>query len=123
MALVAMGGALGAVTRLLVARSVTNWLGADFPYGTMLINLSGSFILGLFLTSYEAVLAERPGYALFFAVGFLGAYTTFSTWTYESAALIRHGSPSSALLNLFGSLLLGMVAVYAGIACGRVMGG
>jgi CrcB protein len=120
--LVAIGGALGAVMRFLVARSVTDWLGPDFPYGTLLINLSGSFVLGLFLTSFAEDWPQKRAYALFFAVGFLGAYTTFSTWAFESAALIQRGSPWLALVNLFGSLLFGMVAVFAGIGFGRLIG-
>ena len=123
LALVAAGGALGAMARYLVNRAMNDWLGAQFPYGTMAINLSGSFVLGLFLTLLAARGALTAEYRLFLAVGFLGAYTTFSTWTFESAALLTGGAPLAALVNLFGSLLLGMLSVFAGIALGRLLAG
>lgn len=123
LSLVAAGGALGAVARYLVNRWVADWLGAQFPYGTLAINLSGSFVLGLFLTLLAARGQSATEQRLFFAVGFLGAYTTFSTWTYESAALLADGAPLAALFNLFGSLLLGLLAVFVGIAVGRLLAG
>ena len=121
LALVGAGGALGAIARYLVNRLAVEWLGPHFPYGTMFINLSGSFVLGFFMIALAERLVSTPEYRLFFAVGFLGAYTTFSTWTYESAALLAEGATLAALFNLFGSLVLGMVAVFAGIACGRLL--
>jgi CrcB protein len=120
LALVGAGGALGAIARYLVNRLAVEWFGPHFPYGTLFINLSGSFALGLLLTALAERAVLAPEYRLFFAVGFLGAYTTFSTWTYESAALLTEGATLAALFNLFGSLLLGMLAVFAGIACGRL---
>ena len=121
LALVGAGGALGAIARYLVNRLAVEWLGPHFPYATMFINLSGSFVLGFFLIALAERLVSTPEYRLFFAVGFLGAYTTFSTWTYESAALLAEGATLAALFNLFGSLVLGMVAAFAGIACGRLL--
>jgi CrcB protein len=111
------------MSRYLVNRWMVDWLGAQFPYGTMAINLSGSFVLGLFLTVLASRGVPNSEYRLFFATGFLGAYTTFSTWTFESAALLTGGAPLAALFNLFGSLLLGMLAVFAGIVVGRLLAG
>jgi CrcB protein len=121
LALIGAGGALGAIARFLVNRLALEWFGPHFPYGTLFINLSGSFLVGLFLTALAERLAAAPEYRLFFAVGFLGAYTTFSTWTYESAGLLTEGASLAALFNLFGSLALGMLAVFLGIACGRLL--
>ncbi len=121
LALVGAGGALGAIARFLINRLALEWFGPHFPYGTLFINLSGSFLIGLFLTALSERLVAAPEYRLFFAVGFLGAYTTFSTWTYESAALLTEGASLAALFNLFGSLALGMLAVFLGIACGRFL--
>lgn len=117
--LIAFGGAIGAVARYALGRQVAEWLGVSFPYGTLVINLSGSFLLGLFLTLLSDWLVLNPEYRLLVAVGFCGAYTTFSTWTYETASLIERGASLLALVNLFGSLVLGMIAVYAGIVIGR----
>ena len=92
--------------------------GGDFPLGTLLVNLIGSFLLGLVLGLADH-LVLHPQVMLFLTIGLLGAFTTFSTLSYESWALIEVGSYSKALLNMVGSLLLGLVAVLLGLALGR----
>jgi len=119
--LVAIGGAIGAAARYVLGGQIAAMLGVSFPYGTLVINLSGSFALGLFLTLLSDWLVINPEYRLLVAVGFCGAYTTFSTWTYETATLLERGASLLALLNLLGSLVLGVIAVYAGIFLGRVL--
>jgi len=112
---VSLGGILGANARYLVALYVAERLGAAWPYGTFLINVSGSLVIGFFLTLVSERFVVNPLWRLFFATGFLGAYTTFSTYTYESAYMLRAGSYGPALLYLFGSVLAGMLGVFAGI--------
>ena len=120
--LIAVGGAGGAVSRYLLDTFVSERLGGAFPWGTLAINLSGSFALGLLfaLAIERAVLpASIRGPLL---IGFLGAYTTFSTLMLESWRLAEDGALVLAVANAAGSMLLGLVAVYAGLALGRVLG-
>src|SRR3954466_6759671 len=112
---ISLGGILGANTRYLVSLYVAERLGTAFPYGTLLINVSGSLVIGFFLTLATERLSLDPLWRLFFATGFLGAYTTFSSYTFEAAQLIRDGAYAPAFVYLFGSVLAGMVGVFAGI--------
>src|SRR5579859_415069 len=86
---IGIGGFLGATARFLVAGWVAARLGTTFPYGTLLINVTGSFVIGLFLTIVAERVVAPTNLRLFFVTGFLGAYTTFSTFSYESLALIQ----------------------------------
>ncbi len=116
--LVGLGGALGAVARYLVDGSISAWSSA-FPFGTLVVNVTGSFLLGvLFAASAERALlpAEIRGPAM---VGFVGAYTTFSTYVLESWRLLEDGSWLLAVGNIAGSVVIGLVAVAAGLALGR----
>lgn len=117
---ISLGAVLGANARYLVAVWAVERLGTAFPYGTLLINVSGSFLLGLFL----GVLSERtvadPAWRLLLAVGFCASYTTFSTYTFEAIELARGGDWAAAAGYLVGSVLLGLVAVVAGMALARV---
>jgi fluoride exporter len=119
--LIGIGGFLGANARYLVASWITERLGGSFPYGTLIINVSGSFILGFFLEFISERLFVHPNWRLFFAIGFLGAYTTFSTFSFESLALLQEGSYFAALANMVGSMLLGLTAVVTGIIVARLL--
>ena len=115
------GGFFGAIARYLVDGFVAERAGGAFPLGTLVVNLSGAFALGLLASlaiERSALPAEIRGPVL---IGFLGAYTTFSTWTLESLRLIEVGSWGLALANLAGSVLLGMIAVGAGVVLGRAL--
>lgn len=116
-----MGGFVGANARYLLDVWVTNRWPSFFPWGTFAINLSGSFILGFFM----AFALERPWMnpqaRLLFAVGFVGAYTTFSTYAYQSLRLVQGGEIALAALYIIGSVVLGLVAVFAGVALGSAM--
>ena len=114
--IVGIGGFLGANARYLVGGWLAERLGVAFPYGTLLINVSGSFIIGLFLSLITERLAVHPAVRLFFAIGFLGAYTTFSTFTLESLSLVQGGESRAALRNVAGSAALGLAAAAAGWA-------
>lgn len=119
--LVGLGGFLGAIARYLVDGWIAERAGATFPFGTLVVNLSGAFVLGFLfaLTVERGVLpaAIRPPVL----VGFIGAYTTFSTLALESWRLIEDGSYVLGLANLFGSMALGVVVVVLGLLLGRSM--
>lgn len=119
--LIAAGGAAGAVSRYLVDTIVSERFAGAFPLGTLVINMSGSFLLGLLfaLAVDEARLPSEVRPALM--IGFLGAYTTFSTLMLESWRLVEDGALALAVVNLAGSMVLGVVAVVAGMAIGRAI--
>src|SRR2546421_3894995 len=114
---VGLAGAIGAMLRLAIARLFA-W--SDFPIGTLLINVSGSLFLGWFLTVAGDRLAVSDLTRIAIAVGFIGAYTTFSTYMFESDKLyFQDRLPLQAILYLTASILLGLLSVRAGILLGR----
>ena len=118
--LVGAGGFFGAISRYLVDGWVSAATGGGFPWGTLVVNVTGSFVLGLlFAASVErGVLPSEIRAPVL--VGFIGAYTTFSTLTLESWRLVESGSYVLAIANIGGSLLLGLLAVVAGLMIGRL---
>ena len=117
---VAVAGALGAVARYELD-GVISARGGLFPWGTFAINVSGAFLLGFLFTLLGERIGVEPWLRSAVTIGFLGAYTTFSTLTLETAQLVQLGSYSLALLNSLGSLVCGMIAVFAGIFLGRLV--
>ncbi len=119
--LIALGGAAGATTRYLVDIWISERAGGAFPWGTFAINVSGSLVLGLLfaLAIERGVLpASVRGPVL---IGFIGAYTTFSTLMLESWRLIEEGAVALGLVNLVGSSVIGMVALVGGLMIGRAL--
>lgn len=119
--LIGLGGFAGAITRYLVDGAVADRTASAFPFGTLVVNLTGSFLLGFLfaLTAERAILpAEIRGPLL---IGFIGAYTTFSTYMLESWRLIEDGAVGLAVANLAGSVALGLVAVVLGLLIGRLV--
>ena len=118
---ISIGAVLGANARYLVGGWVVDRLGAGFPYGTLLINVTGSFLIGVVLTVVtERVLAPawvRPT----LAIGFLGSYTTFSTFSYETLALIGAGSLAAAAANVVASVGGALIGVYLGTVVARLI--
>jgi fluoride exporter len=117
--MISVGAILGANARYWLGYWVTQKWGSGFPFGTMLINLTGSFVLGLFMTLATERFMIDPRWRLLFAVGFLGAYTTFSTYTYESFNLLFKAQWIPGLVNLFGSTILGLIFVGLGVCLGK----
>ena len=119
--LIGLGGFAGAISRYLVDGFVTDRTAGAFPWGTMAVNLSGSFVLGLLfaMTAERAILPADIRTPVM--IGFIGAYTTFSTFMLESWVLIENGSYLPAVANLGGSVLLGLAAVLAGLTLGRAI--
>lgn len=120
--IVGTGGFIGANARFVLGRWAAQKWGTDFPWGTFLINVSGSFLLGLF-AALAVRFAWNDGWRLLIAVGFLGAFTTFSTFTYESLQLMEQGRLLRAGLNLLGSVAVGMLGVALGVAAARILPG
>jgi fluoride exporter len=119
--LVGIGGFLGAISRRALDLWVSDRNPTAFPLGTLVINVSGAFLLGLLFawaTERDVLPREIRGPVM---IGFVGAYTTFSTWMLESWRLVEDGAWPLAMLNLGGSVLLGVVAVVAGLAVGRLL--
>jgi CrcB protein len=117
--LVGSGGFAGANARYWIARWIAERYGTAFPYGTLLINITGSLIIGFAITYLNARSNLSPNYRLIFTTGFVGAYTTFSTYTYESLTLMQDGLWARAAVYLIGSVALGMAAVTIGMLAGR----
>lgn len=118
---IGIGGFAGAIARYLIDGFVVQRLAAGYPWGTFVVNATGSFALGfLFVVSQERGIlpSEIRGPLL---IGFLGAYTTFSTFMLESWRLIDAGAWGAAVINLGGSIVVGMMAVVAGLIIGRAV--
>jgi len=111
--LVAAGGALGAVARYLVANVVAQRVGVEWPWGTLLINLSGCLLISLFLGAGSGRIADS-NLRYLLPIGFVGAYTTFSTYEFEVLRLFELGRAGPALAYVIASNLLGFLAVAAG---------
>ena len=112
--IVFVGGGLGALARYIAGAAIMTWYGGLFPLGTLVINVTGSFLIGLLMTSLTERYHLDPYWRLALVVGFLGGYTTFSSFEYESYRAIRDGGQWLGLLNITGSVVLGYLAVWAG---------
>lgn len=119
---VALGGAIGASARYLVSGWMGAWFGPGFTWGTFFANVSGSFLIGVVLVLVEGG-ALPAGARPFLAVGILGGYTTFSSFSYESLGLLTDTGVVLTLINTLGQLILGLVFVYLGVVVGRLLGG
>ncbi len=112
--IIGLGGFLGAVTRYAVSLWIGQRWGRSFPLGTFFINVSGSFLIALVMSLSIERLMISPQWRLFLAVGFLGAYTTFSTFEFETGNLLRDGEWMIAGINVVFSVAAGFIALKAG---------
>ena len=116
---VLFGGGAGALARYIVGIEIAQRTGLRFPpLGTMVINITGSFLIGLLMTLLTQRLAN-PNWRLLLIVGFLGGYTTFSSFEYETLQAVESGAMWMGLLNVVGSVVLGYLAVWLGAAIVR----
>jgi len=118
---IATGGALGAIFRFLVVGWVTDLLGRSFPYGTLTVNIVGSFFIGIMYIVIVQKLNTAPEVKAIILVGFLGAFTTFSTFSLETFSMLEQGQFMHVLLYVGGSILMGLVAVWAGASIGKML--
>jgi CrcB protein len=119
--IIGAGGFIGAVTRYVVAGFIGQRWGRSFPLGTFTINVSGSFLIGLLMTLLTEKFTANPHWRLLLVVGFLGAYTTFSTFEYETGKLMKDGEFLIAALNVGLSVFLGLVGLKTGEVIARII--
>jgi len=117
--LVFVGGGLGSMARFAVGTFFARWLGAAWPTGTLVINVGGSFLIGLFLTLAAEKWGLSPAFRYFVATGLLGGYTTFSTFEYETQRLVEVGATGYAGLYVAASVVLGFAAALLGVVIAR----
>ena len=117
-----IGGFLGANARYALGTWITDRFGTAFPTHTLLINLTGSFAIGVLLVLLTERLVVDPAWRLLLVVGFLGGYTTFSSFTFEALALAEAGDWAGAAWYVLGSNGLGLLAAYGGIVLARALG-
>jgi fluoride exporter len=116
---IAIGSALGGVSRYLIGGLVQRGVGSGFPAGTLVVNVTGSFLLGMFLRYGLETPTLTPEMRAFLTIGFCGGYTTFSTFSYETVALLEDGQWGRAGLYAAASLALSLVAVLLGFMAAR----
>lgn len=117
--LVAVGGALGSVGRYLVGLAMLRLMGPAFPWGTFTVNVVGSFLIGVLAELIVIRFAASGELRLLLVTGILGGFTTFSSFSLDAFSLYEKGEPLTALAYLFGSLVLSLAAVLAGVAAMR----
>lgn len=111
---ISLGAIPGALSRYYLTLLFTRWFGTDFPYGTFFINISGAAIMGFFVTFFLERGIGTPDLRLWFAVGFLGSYTTFSTYALETSVLLKSGNQPLAIVYGLGSAAIGYLGLELG---------
>lgn len=111
---IAAGGALGALSRHFMNHGIMALVRAPFPYGILSINILGSFLMGVLIALFAAKLDISQGWKLFLTTGFLGAFTTFSTFSLDTMALITRGDMGGAVTYVFASVILSLGAIFLG---------
>jgi fluoride exporter len=119
--LIAVFGALGAMSRYALDGWITSTARGEFPWGTLLVNVTGSFALGIVVELTTSRLLAHPNWRIALGIGFLGAFTTFSTFTYDSVRLADDSAHALALLNVVAMTMLGLIAAAAGLLLGRAL--
>lgn len=117
--LVVIGGGTGALARYVAASAIMTRFGGKFPLGTLVINVTGSFLIGFLMTMLTERFQLDPGWRLLLVVGFLGGYTTFSSFEWETYTAVRDGGLWTGMLNVVSSVMLGYVAVLLGSMLAR----
>jgi CrcB protein len=119
--MVGIGGFIGAIARFVLGSYIGNRFGTRFPYGTFVINMSGSFLLGMVMAVLTQKTDASPNWRYLVPIGFIGAYTTFSTFEYETLRTVQDGQMLMAFANVALSIIVGFGAVWAGILVGRTL--
>lgn len=121
LALIAAGGAVGAVSRYTISGVTHRFLGTSFPYGTLAVNVIGCLIIGFLLETTIQTTWISDSWRLALGVGFLGALTTFSTFGYETLGLLKSNQPALAIANVAVNVFVGLLAVWLGIIAARLV--
>jgi CrcB protein len=116
---IGLGGFLGSIARFGLASFVQNRTESLFPYGTMLVNIAGCFVIGLLMTLFQERIVVGPNVRLFLIIGILGGFTTFSSFSYDTFALLRSGNHLAAGINVTVSLFGCLLATWAGFFVGE----
>lgn len=119
--LIAVGGALGSIARYWVSSSIVGRMGIKFPYGTLIVNLTSCVIIGFSMTYLGRRAEISPAWRFLIPVGFIGAYSTFSTYEWETLTSIRAGAFAIGALYAVGSLIFGLVAAWGGSMLGEMV--
>ncbi|MCD1632183.1 fluoride efflux transporter CrcB [Martelella mediterranea] len=119
--IVAAGGALGSVGRHFVGVLATRMGAITFPWGTLAVNIIGSLLIGLLVEAVARVLNESAEARMFIVIGFLGGFTTFSSFSLDAMNMIERGDVLPAIAYVIGSVAIGLGAVWAGLAIGRLV--
>ncbi|HEY6304032.1 MAG TPA: fluoride efflux transporter CrcB [Terriglobales bacterium] len=119
--MVGIGGFVGAIARFWLGSYIGGKMGTRFPYGTFVINISGSFLIGLILTLLDEKTHWSPNWRYLIPIGFIGAYTTFSTFEFETLRSVQDGQFLISFLNVTLSVVVGFAAVWAGVVAGRAI--
>lgn len=121
--LIALGGAFGSVTRFLMINGIGRWLGSAFPYGTLLVNVLGSFLMGLLVGVLARLMPpQAEDLRLLLGIGVLGGFTTFSAFSLDVVTLIQRGEMLTAMVYVAVSVIFSIVALFLGIALLRGIG-
>lgn len=119
--IIALGGSLGAILRYLIGLYSAKLLGTTFPYGTLIVNVVGSFVLSFFMVLFLEKLSMDPLWRLFVAVGFCGSFTTLSSITYETISIFIEGDYLRAILNISLNFILPFFSAIAGIILAKII--
>jgi CrcB protein len=117
---VALGGAFGALARYLMVGRIEHWLGAGFPFGTLAVNVLGSFLMGVLIELMALVWSPSAEMRALLTVGVLGSFTSFSALSVETLTLVESGAPGQAALYAFASVLLSLAGIFGGMRLFRV---
>jgi fluoride exporter len=120
-AIIALGGALGALARYQLTALIQARVPAGFPWGTCAVNITGCFAMGIAATVLTDRLVVHPNVRFLIPIGFIGAYTTFSTFEYETFRAVSEGSWAIGVANVAGSVIAGYVALWLGVALARAL--
>jgi len=119
--MVGVGGCLGSILRFWLGTYIGNRMGTRFPYGTFVINVTGSFLIGVVYALMTARTQWSPNWRYLIPIGFIGGYTTFSSFEYETLLTLQDGRVGLGLLYVALSVVLGLIAVWGGVVAGRTI--
>ena len=120
-AIIALGGALGALARYQLAALIQARVPAGFPWGTFAVNITGCLVMGIAATLLTERLVVHPNWRFLIPIAFIGAYTTFSTFEYETFRAVSEGSWAIGAANVCGSVIAGYIALWLGVALARAL--